>query len=305
MTTVAFLGLGAMGYHMAAHLAKRAAVPGRTLVWNRTRSVAEKHASEHQGAEALKTLEEASAAKVIFCCLPDSEVVASVLENLQPRLQAGSTVVDCTSGDPALTRELAARLEASSCHLVDAPVSGGPGGAKAGSLTTMVGGPDSIVAEVTPLLSTFCKNVKHIGPVGSGHSVKAINNALNTSHLAMAAEGLLALRKTCNVQPAAALGAINTSSGRSLQTEVRLPVEVLSGKFDYGFKVGLMLKDVRIAVSIMDGLPADAAQAQQVSYFRRTEALLEAAVEQEGFDADYTSIVKVLEKRAGIDLREG
>merc|ERR1711879_136412 len=141
--------------------------------------------------EAIKSIEEAGAANVIFCCLPDSDVVLDVMGVLTPSLQAGSTIVDCTSGDPAKTRAMSESLASASCQLVDAPVSGGPAGAKAGTLTTMVGGEVPAVAGVTPLLSTFCKNVKHIGPVGSGHSVKAINNALNTTHLAMAAEGLI------------------------------------------------------------------------------------------------------------------
>jgi 3-hydroxyisobutyrate dehydrogenase len=268
---IAFIGLGAMGYHMAGHLATYGDAPPLT-VWNRTRAMSDKHAAEFASSEVTvaDTVREAAAgASFVFICLPDSDVVSAVVNDIADVVQAGAVVVDCTSGDPAKTRDIADVLDKVGACMVDAPISGGPAGAQKAILTTMVGGKGTAVASATPFLSTFCKVVKHMGEApGSGHATKAINNALNTSHLCMAAEGLIALqglgshasgddivegkqRGALGVSPDRALAVINSSSGRSLQPAVRRPVEVLTGAFNYGFKVGLMLKDVRIANSIM------------------------------------------------------
>ena len=131
------------------------------------------------------------------------------------------------------------------------------------------------------------------------YQVKAINNAMNVSHLLLASEGLLALQRF-GVAPATALEVINASSGRSLQTEVRLPERVLTGSFDYGFKLGLMAKDVGIANAVMDANFPEAGQ-----FFRRSGDVLGDAVAQLGPDADYTAAVKVLEGVAGMELRDG
>merc|ERR1719373_683046 len=111
----------------------------------------------------------------------------------------------------------------------------------------MLGADENEVAErVLPVLQAFAKKVVRCGPTGAGHAVKAVNNALNVTHLLLGAEGLLALQRL-GVDPDVALDAINGSSGRSLQTQGRLPQEVLSRKFAYGFKLPLMAKDCRIA----------------------------------------------------------
>ena len=254
--------------------------------------MATRHASVFGSTTA--ELRGAFEAQVIFTCLPDSDVVSSVVTSMMDVIKEGTILVDCTSGDPKQTRAIASQVSEVGCSVVDAPISGGPDGAKRGALAAMVGGDARDIAKVLPFLSLFCTKIKHVGPVGSGHSVKAINNALNASHLCMAAEGLLSLVRV-NISAEDALSAINASSGRSLQTEVRIPTEVLTRKFSYGFKVGLMLKDVRIANSICGG---------SNGYFNRTEKLLAQAVEEEGFDADYTAVVRTLERGAGFELRQ-
>jgi 3-hydroxyisobutyrate dehydrogenase-like beta-hydroxyacid dehydrogenase len=124
---------------------------------------------------------------------------------------------------------------------------------------------------------------------------------LNATHLIVGGEALIALAKW-GVQPEIALNAINASSGRSLQTEVRLPEEVLSRQFDYGFKLGLMLKDVRIAV---DGLLSAEESCREGSMLPLVKRLLEKSTDEQGYDADYTRVVRTLELGAGIELHQG
>ena len=300
--TVAFIGLGAMGWGIAANLAAAAArgdVASPVTVWNRTSAKAERHAAAF-GTRCARTLSDVSRADVIITCLPTSAEVAAIVAKMAPELKAGSLWIDCTSGDPNTTRETARALERVGVTMVDSPVSGGPDGAKTGELTAMVGGDANRVAH--PVISRFAKKkIVHCGPIGSGHAVKAVNNCLNAAHLIVGGEALIALAKW-GVQPEIALNAINASSGRSLQTEVRLPEEVLSRKFDYGFKLGLMLKDVRIAV---DGLLSAEESCREGSMLPLVKRLLEKSTDEQGYDADYTRVVRTLELGAGVELRQG
>ena len=300
--TVAFIGLGAMGWGIAANLAAaamRGEVASPVLVWNRTSAKAERHAVAF-GTRCARTLSDVSRVDVIITCLPTSAEVAAVVAELAPELKAGSLWIDCTSGDPNTTRETARALERVGVTMVDSPVSGGPDGAETGELTAMVGG--DVNRKAHPVISRFAKKkIVHCGPFGSGHAVKAMNNCLNAAHLIVGGEALIALAKW-GVQPEIALNAINASSGRSLQTEVRLPEEVLSRKFDYGFKLGLMLKDVRTAV---DGVLSAEESCRQGSILPLVKRLLEKSMDEQGYDADYTCIVRTLELSAGIELRQG
>jgi len=283
-----------MGFPMAGHLAR---LPGhRCLVWNRTRETAQRHAAEH-GSVAVSELSALGEAQVIVMCLPTSADDKCVAEDLAPHLSPGACVVSCTSGEPAATRRLAASMgERFGVHFLDCPVSGGPKGASAGTLTCMLGADDEPAAErVTPVVQSFAKKVVRCGPTGAGHAVKAINNAMNVAHLLIGAEGLLALQQM-GVDPAVALDAINGSSGRSLQTQERLPQEVLSRRFAYGFKLPLMAKDCRIAAGVLRDNFAGA------SLLPAAAALVQDAAAQESKDADYTRVVRLLERWTGSEL---
>merc|ERR1719330_255987 len=161
----------------------------------------------------------------------------------------------------------------------------------------MLGADDEgAAARVLPVLQSFSKKVVRCGPTGSGHAVKAINNALNSAHLLLCAEGLLALQGV-GVDPAVALEAINGSSGRSLQTEVRMPEEVLSRRFAYGFKLPLMAKDVSIARNMVtQNFPSSRLLVAAAD-------MVKDAAAEEADDADYTRIVCRLERNAGREIR--
>ena len=188
-------------------------------------------------------------------------------------------------------------LKEAGVTMIDCPVSGGPDGAASGQLTAMVGGDNNDVAQ--SVINIFAKKIVRCGTVGAGHAVKAMNNCLNAAHLIVAGEALLALKKW-GVQPEVALQAINASSGRSLQTEVRIPTEVLTRRFDYGFKLGLMLKDVRIAV---DGLAAYQEDRRSNSILSAVKKVLEESVNAQGYDVDYTCVLRTLELEAGCELQ--
>tara|TARA_Y100000389_G_scaffold15396_1_gene13673 strand:+ start:77521 stop:78459 length:939 start_codon:yes stop_codon:yes gene_type:complete len=294
--TVSCIGLGAMGWGIASNLVSKQEgvdVVSQVLVWNRTKSKSEQHAATF-GTKSVETLADAARADVVVTCLPTSTEVAAVANELGPNLRPGMLWIDCTSGDPVTTQKTADFLFQLGVDMVDCPVSGGPDGALCGNLTAMVGG--ASFSRAKPFISCFAKKkIVHCGGIGAGNAVKAANNCLNVSHLVLGAEALLALAKF-GVHPCTALEAINASSGRSLQTEVRLPAEVLSRKFNYGFKMGLMLKDVNTAIQGL-GMQDDG-----VSLIPRVKEILQMSTDQHGFDADYTTVVKTLEDRAGFNL---
>ncbi|CAJ1396231.1 unnamed protein product [Effrenium voratum] len=206
--SVGFVGLGAMGYHMAGHMARR----HQCFVWNRSADKAQRHSAEF-GSTAVERLEQLAASEVVVFCLPTSAEDEAIVEQVAPHLSRDACVISCTSGAPAATRRMAASLrQRFGVNLLDCPVSGGPKGAAAGSLTCMLGSDcPAATQRALPVVESFAKKVVHCGPVGAGHAVKAVNNALNVSHLMLGAEGLLALQRL-GVDPAVALEAINGAS---------------------------------------------------------------------------------------------
>ena len=145
-------------------------------------------------------------------------------------IAGGATLVDCTSGDPATSRRIAARLAEHGVDFLDAPVSGGVSGAEKGTLTVMVGGDAAVLERVRPVLEAFGKKIVHCGDVGAGDAVKAVNNALLAVHIWSTAEGLAALAKA-GVEAEVALDVINASSGRSNASMNLFPERVLTRAF--------------------------------------------------------------------------
>jgi 3-hydroxyisobutyrate dehydrogenase len=291
---VGFLGLGAIGTPMAAHLARR----GPLTVWNRTASRAAEFAARH-GASAVATPREAAAADVVVTCLGTSADVASLLEGpdgLLAGLRAGALWLDCTSGDPATSRRIAARVAERGVAFADAPVSGGTNGAEAGTLTIMVGGDAATFARARPVLEAFGRRIEHVGPVGAGDALKAVNNALLAINILASGEGLAALVRA-GVPPRTALEVINASSGRSFVSEVLVPERVLTGTWPRTFRLALLDKDVGIAVDLLGqtGVPGPLVEL--------AGALLHAARAELGEAADYLDPIRLTERAAGVEIR--
>lgn len=283
---------------MAAHLARG---PFDLVVWNRTATRAEAFAATH-GVRVADTPAAAVAGRdVVITCFPTSREVDALLDapdGLLGGLQPGMTLVDCTSGDPATSRAIASRLAERGVHFVDAPVSGGVSGAEAGTLTVMCGGDAADIERVRPLLEAFGSRIVHAGPVGAGHALKAVNNALLAMQIWGAAEGLATLVRA-GVRPDVALAVINASSGRSNATENLFPERVLTGAFPRTFKAALLNKDVGIAAEMAQLLHVDAPLLAQ------TAALWREAHAELGDAADHVEAVRVVERRTGVQLRSG
>ncbi len=289
---VGWIGLGAMGYPMAKNLK---AAGHEVWVYNRTPAKAKAHA-EAYGTRAAERLEELAGAEAIFTCLPTSNEVAEVAGKLLPHLKPGTLWIDCTSGEPEKSREIAARLAQAGVRFLDAPVSGGTAGAEAGTLAIMVGGEAADFERARPLFEALGRKIVHLGPVGAGHATKAVNNTLLAAALLAAAEGLLALKKA-GVKPEKALEVINQSSGRSFATEVLFPERVLDRSFPLTFKLGLLAKDVRIGSKVTEGAGVPS------PLFHLTRELFQAAAKAIGEDADHTEAVKLVEAWAGEEIR--
>jgi 3-hydroxyisobutyrate dehydrogenase len=297
VSEISFLGLGAIGAPMAVHLAKH----GPLRVWNRTAAKAAEFATTHGATHARTPAEAARGAAIVITCFPVSADVEALLDGpdgLLAGLGKGAALVDCTSGDPATSRRIHARLAEHGVDFIDAPVSGGVAGAEAGTLTLMVGGDSAVLERVRPVLEVFGKKIVHCGPIGSGDAVKAVNNALLALHIWSAGEGLLALRKA-GVDPAVALDVINTSSGRSNASMNLFPERVLTRAFPRTFRLALLDKDV--------GIAAQVAREQKVPspLIQLTAELFAGAHAAMGEEADHVEVVKWIESLAGARIGEG
>jgi 3-hydroxyisobutyrate dehydrogenase len=298
--TAAFIGLGAIGAPMARHVAS-----GTTLaVWNRTQPRAVAFAADTGARAATSPADAAAGAEFFLTCLPTSAEVEQILfgddgdHGAAAALSRGAVVVDCTSGDPAASRRIAGRLAEMGIAFIDAPVSGGVSGAETAKLTVMVGGDADVLERARPVLSLFGSKIVHCGPVGAGHAVKAVNNALLAVHVWSTAEGLAMLGKL-GVDPAVALDVINSSSGRSNSSINLFPQRVLNRSFPRTFRLALLDKDARIAAGIGrdTGTPAP--------LLDLTSRLFSEAHQELGEDADHVEAVKVVEKRAGTTIAAG
>jgi len=299
MPTVAFLGLGAIGRPMAARLA---AAPDVSLaVWNRPAERARAFAADTRARHAPTPADAARGADVVITCFPVSADVEAVLDGadgLLAGLARGALLVDCTSGDPATSRRIAARLAERGIGFLDAPVSGGTIGAEQGTLTVMVGGDAALLERARPVLEAFGRKIVHCGAVGAGDALKAVNNALLAIHVWSTAEGLVALAKA-GVAADVALDVINASSGRSNASMNLFPERVLTRAFPRTFRLALLDKDVGIAAGV--------AREQKVPapLLQLTADLFRIAHNALGEEADHVEAAKLVEQWAGAEIVSG
>ena len=287
--SVAFIGLGAMGYRMAAHLPKYFE---KVYVWNRNFDKAKQHATEF-GTLAVE-LADAVQADVIFSCLPTSDDVETLIDGVN--VKSGAIWIDCTSGVPEAARRLAVRLKIQNIDFLDAPVSGQTIGAENSTLTVMVGGDINAFERAYPAMAAVGKLIQHVGDSGAGFAVKAINNMLLAVNLWSVAEGFSTL-KAHGVNLDAALNCINASSGKSLVTENIFPQRVLSREFPCTFALPLLAKDTGIALDLVHDakLPAP--------ILALTQSLIQAASLTAEPNSDFSSVVKMYEEWTKIILK--
>ncbi|BCB89429.1 NAD(P)-dependent oxidoreductase [Phytohabitans suffuscus] len=284
---IGFVGLGNMGGPMAGRLV---AAGHELCVFDVVPALRERFA----GSAALAaTVTGVSTADTVLLMLPDSAVVERVLlgDGLLDRLRPGTLLVDMSSSDPSRTKELAVTAAKRGVTMVDAPVSGGVAGARAGTLTIMVGGPAEAFERLRPLFDVLGGRVVHAGePVGAGHAIKALNNLMSAAHLMVTSEALLA-GQAFGLDPRVMLDIVNASSGRSGSTETKWPKFVLPGTYDSGFGVRLMVKDMGIALGLQEatGTPSEVSAAALASWAAAAEALAP--------DADHTEVAAWLMSR--------
>jgi 3-hydroxyisobutyrate dehydrogenase len=255
---VGFVGLGNMGRLMAANLA----AAGFPLVVRDSDPAAERRFTDAHGGTVASEPAGFRDVSVVVTMLPDGKAVREAVLGWQggiaSALSPGSVILDMSSAEPVGTQKLAADLAPARVRVVDAPVSGGIARAETGTLSLMVGGTDEEAFErVKPVLEVLGERIFRTGPLGSGHAMKALNNFLGATAYTAAAEAL-AIGKEFGLDPAVMLDVINTSTGRSFNSEVVFKNEVVTGRYGTGFALGLLAKDVGIAAGLAEsvGVPA-------------------------------------------------
>ncbi len=240
---VAFLGLGVMGYPMAGHLAARG---HDVAVYNRTGEKAARWTAQHKGRSAGDPGSAAKDAEIVFSCLGDDPVVEAVLGAAAPSIGKGAVIVDHTTASPALARRMAERFGAAGIGFVDAPVSGGQAGAEGGKLAVMCGGSAADVDRARPAMEAYAARIVHIGPPGHGQLCKAVNQICIAGLVQGLSEGVhFANRAGIDIDRV--FEAISGGAARSWQMENRMKT-MAEGRFDFGFAVDWMRKDLRITL---------------------------------------------------------
>jgi 3-hydroxyisobutyrate dehydrogenase len=285
---IGFVGLGAMGYPMARHLAKE----HELIVWNRTREKAERHAREHGTKVANDIADTVTTADVLITMLPTSKEVDDVVTELEPYLHPGLLWIDATSGDPNVSRETAKWLRERGVAFVDAPVTGAVIGAENATLTIMMGGAPEDVERAKQVLRLNGKTLIHVGPVGAGHAIKVLTNTIMGATVWITSECLL-LAKQFGIDIKTALEVTNAGSGRSNASENLLPMRLRDGKWPLVFKLVHHDKDIRIAATLAHQ------QHASTPMLALTQHLFSGALNELGDNADYIEVAKIIAKMNG------
>ncbi len=243
---VAFIGIGNMGWPMAARLVAAAfnvavcdAVPGR----------AEKFAAEIGGTATPDAACAAADADAVITILPTSKHVADVIEQIRPQLKRGALVIEMSSGIPSITKRLAAELAGDGVAMIDAPVSGGVSRAKTGELAIMTGGEAAALQRAAPLLKAMGTTVTEVGSIGAGQAMKALNNLVSAGGFLIGVEALL-IGQAFGLAPEKMVDVLNASTGMNNSTQKKYKQFVLARAFNSNFGLDLMAKDLGIALEV-------------------------------------------------------
>lgn len=286
---VGYVGLGSMGGAIVKRMLHNSQ-PLRVYDLSPER-MSDMVKSGAQPSQSLAALAEQS--DIVCLCLPTSENVRTAIfgENgLAKGLKPGALVADMTTGDPLQTKAMAAELKAKGIDLIDAPVSGGPAGATAGTLAIMVGAPEALFRKIKPVFEKVSPNVFLMGDVGAGQTMKLVNNLMLAAGRAVAFEAM-ALAVKNGLDPKLANDVLNKSSGKNGTTERSLP-DTIDGKFPASFALGLMTKDVRLA----NQLGRDTGVPMLIG--RIVEELHNVAMNNHGAAACSNILIKDFEQRA-------
>jgi 3-hydroxyisobutyrate dehydrogenase len=248
------------------------------------------------GAKAAATpAEAANGADCVVIIVPTSKQVGEAVEAMLPSLKAGMLVIDMTSGQPGRTREIAAMLEGHGVAMIDCPVSGGVPRAKTGQLAIMVGGPAAEIDRAEPVLKAMGTSVYRCGDIGAGQAMKALNNLVSAGGYLIGIEALL-IGQRFGLDPTTMVDVLNASSGMNNSTQKKFKEYVLSRRFDAGFGLDLMVKDLSIALEVGRETTTPA------PFSALCREMWLAAATTLGPGVDHTAVAKMLEQMTGTVL---
>ena len=246
MSSVAFIGLGVMGYPMAGHLA---AAGHHVTVYNRTSEKADKWVAAHGGQKVETPREAAAHAAFVFTCVGNDDDLRAVVlgaDGALAGMSAGAILVDHTTTSAEVAREAAAACQDKDCAMLDAPVSGGEAGAINGALTVMVGGDEATYKQTAPLIDGFARARRLMGPSGAGQLTKMVNQ-ICIGGLVQALSEALHFADKAGLDGKAVIDVISKGAAQSWQMENRFETMV-DDEFDFGFAVDWMVKDLGICL---------------------------------------------------------
>ena len=284
---IGFIGLGNMGNPMARRLASAGF---RLFVADTSAQAMKRFIAGVECEQPADLLSLANSCRVVITILPNGDNVRQVLldeKGVVAGLDKDAVLIDMTTASPVGTRKLNEKLAKRNIPFIDAPVSGGVKKAIDGSLSIMVGGDATVIERCRPILEIMGQ-VFVTGESGSGHAMKALNNYLSAAALASSAEAIIAGAKF-GLDPATMIKVLNSSSGRSTSTEQKFPDFILPRTFDSGFTLGLMAKDLHLALELVQSTTSPS------TLLKTCVEIWDKAENQLGFTADNTEVVKYLE----------
>jgi 3-hydroxyisobutyrate dehydrogenase-like beta-hydroxyacid dehydrogenase len=297
LPVLGLVGFGTMG----SPIADRLLGAGAELWVFDTNPAATQRAADAGAHACVSPRDVADHADVVLMSLPNAEIVVAVVSG-DTGLLAGSAmraVIDFSTTGPAGAETLRGLLATSGVDYLDAPVSGGPAGAREGRLTIMAAGTEGVLAELRPILELVGKKILHVGDIpGQGQLTKVLNNLMSATSIAITAEALsMGVRN--GLDPERLLAAINASSGRNAASSDKFPDFVLSRTFDFGFQLSLMVKDVSLCVDEANrtGVP--------MMVGSTVRQLWEIGQTSLPADSDCTAIAQVIETWAGVTIGSG
>ncbi len=246
MKRLAFIGIGNMGWPMAANLVSKGF---DVTVCDRDAARVARFATEIGGSAAAGAAEAAAGAEAVITILPTSKQVAEVAALVKPAMARGSLFIDMTSGQPGATRSIAADLASVGVAMIDCPVSGGVPRAKSGELAIMAGGEEADLDRADAVLNAMGTSIHRCGAIGAGQAMKALNNLVSAGGFLIGIEALLMGQKF-GLDTALMVDVLNASSGMNNSTQRKFKQFVLSRRFDSGFGLELMVKDIGIALEL-------------------------------------------------------
>jgi 3-hydroxyisobutyrate dehydrogenase len=287
-----YVGLGNMGAALARRLLRKDKMRLYDLRPQTMAKLAEQGGIASQSPRAL-----AAESDMVMTCLPTSREVEQVIfgsDGLAAGLKKGGIIADMTTGDPNATRAMARELAKSEITLIDAPVSGGPHGADAGTIAIMVGAPADIYARVEPVFQIISPNVFHCGDVGTGHTMKLVNNVIAASVRMATFEAVtMGIKNGLSLETCARV--LAKGSGRSYTTEITLP-RFVKGELKTNFTLELMHKDVRLATEL------GVASASPMPVCSLVREVFQIALNEFGGGADVNTLIHMYERQSKVDF---